>query len=323
LFAFVDREEIEMKTQLLYRIGLFLALACMSFAGSGAAAAQSGGVRNAEYGGVSFRYDASLASGVEGKLVPETIGGGDTAWWMAMPQHLELTLTDFHGSNRPYPAVIYVFPVLSDYGYLTPGNNQDVWLPSVQQLQEILSKHHDLRMTIEQSATSPNQSFWLPYLPPINAVTTPVGKASYYNFTNGKGIRYLVHIAQDVSPPDATSTFYTFQGLTDDGKYYVAATFAAFPPAMQPIPLFQSGDIRDYYRGLMDQFDRISNDAYAPNLDLLEKMMGSLSVEPTELGVLPGMPKTGASDQAANLLAIAATLLVASGLFLMRRSMRV
>ena len=52
--------------------------------------------------------------------------------------------------------------------------------------------------------------------------------AIYLSFRNGTGIRYITHYAQDVAPYTADSFFYTYQGLTSDGKNYVSATFPLY-----------------------------------------------------------------------------------------------
>jgi hypothetical protein len=312
-----------MRLPSLAQWGLVIVVASLMLARNQTAMAQGGGVRNVSFDGISFAYDASLTGGVTSKLVPENIVT-DGGFWLAQPQHIEFNFTDFHGSStQSLSANIYVVPVRSDYTSLTPTENHDLWLPSIQQLQELLSKHPDLRTALEQSSASPHQPVWLPYLPPINAATIATGKVAYLKFRNGVGIRYLVHTTQDVSPPDRDDTAYTFQGLTGDGKYYVAAFFSAFPTAMQPIELFQGDDIRAYYLDLNDRFDRISNDIYTPNLDSLDKMIGSLSVHPQGLGGLPGLPGTGGgveTTQYAGMLILAAFLLLGGGLILARRA---
>jgi hypothetical protein len=307
-----------MKSQLPARIGPFLLIVCLLLTGSQVVLAQSGGVRSVDFGGVSFNYDASLAGGVEAKLVPETIEGGNTPFWMAMPQHIEFTFTGLRGSSdRTMQPTIYVFPVLSDYTYLVPDVSHDVWLPSITQLQNLISNQPDLMQHI--SSLPPDQA-WLPYLPPINAVTNPTGKLGYLSFGNGLGVRYLAQRSQDASPPLPDNTFYTFQGLTTDGNFYVAAFFSAFPTSMPPIDSPQGTDIRSYYLDLISRFDAISNDAYTPNLDLLDKMVGSLRVEPANLGVLPGMPRTGGENDlsiVAALLLVGAYALAVGGLLLL------
>ena len=308
-----------MKSKLPGRMGPFLLVVCLLLTGSQLVFAQSGGVRSVDFGGVSFNYDASLAGGVNAQLVPEAIEGGNTPFWMTMPQHIEFNFTDFQGSDRAMEATIYVFPVLSDYRYLVPDVSHDVWLPNITQLKNLISSQPDLLQHI--SSLTPDQA-GLPYLPPINAVTNPTGKLGYLSFGNGLGVRYLAQASQDASPPRPENTFYTFQGLTTDGNFYVAASFSAFPTSMPPIDPPQGTDIRSYYLGLISRFDAVSNNEYTPNLDLLDKMVGSLNVRPDNLSVLPGMPKTGNENDlstVAALLLVGAYMLTVGGLVLLAR----
>ncbi|MCW3051594.1 MAG: uncharacterized protein JWN14_764 [Chthonomonadales bacterium] len=68
----------------------------------------------------------------------------------------------------------------------------------------------------------------LPYLPVPEAAQMLHADAIYLSFKNGTGIRYITHYAQDVAPYTAGCFFYTYQGLTNDGKTYVSATFPLY-----------------------------------------------------------------------------------------------
>jgi hypothetical protein len=92
---------------------------------------------------------------------------------------------------------------------------------------------------------------------------------------------------------------------------------------MQPAEPFQGTDLRSYYLGVIDRFDSISNIAYTPNLDLLDKMIGSLDVHPTGISDTPGMPSTGADTEwmaAMRLRALAGVMLCTGALLHSRRS---
>jgi hypothetical protein len=308
-------------TRLFRPLGVIAFAATLVLLSSATATAQSGGMRDANFDGVSFRYDASLTGGIEPKLVPETVATADMPYWMAQPQHIEFNFSDFHGSStQSLPPTIYVFPVRSEYASLTTGD-QDFWLPTVQALRQLLTSQPDPQSLVAQLSKAPGSPPTIGVLPPVNAVSTVIGKLGYLSFRNGLGIRSLVQVAQDASPPDRDSTLYTFQGLTADGKYYVAAYFPAFPSAMQPIGLFQGSDIRAYYLNLIERFNGINNDAYTPNLDNVDKMIGSLDVHPTGLNVLPGMPSTGGDGEEATVIGLAAlaSLMICAGGLVYRR----
>jgi hypothetical protein len=313
-----------MRPRSFAQLGLILVAASLMLLSNRAATAQSGGMRNVDFDGVSFSYDASLAGGVESTVVPEAVVTGGSGTWLASPQHIEFNFTDFHGSSAKWQTpTISIFPVRSDYTSLTPDEKQDLWLPRIQALQQVLSTHPDPQTMIQQMTISQGSPPEMGYLPPINAATVLTGKLGYLRFQNGLGIHFLVQTSQDASPPGPDNTSYTFQGLTNDDKYYMAAFFSAFPTTIAPIQPPTADNIRGYYLDLIDRFDKISNDAYTPNLDILDKMIGSLSVHPTNLGDLPGLPNTGDEApiaQTGNWFLLTGFLLLCGGLALLRRA---
>jgi hypothetical protein len=74
----------------------------------------------------------------------------------------------------------------------------------------------------------------IPFLPAFNAAQMFHSNEKILEFQNGKGIRFLTQYGQAPYPVNNESLFYTFQGMTNDGAYYVAAVLpiqAAFLPA--------------------------------------------------------------------------------------------
>ena len=63
----------------------------------------------------------------------------------------------------------------------------------------------------------------LPFLPAFNAAQMFHSNEQVLKFQSGEGIRFLTQYGQAPYPVNNNSLFYTFQGLTDDGAYYVAA----------------------------------------------------------------------------------------------------
>lgn len=107
-----------------------------------------------------------------------------------------------------------------------------------------------------------------PFMPPTT--TTPLFQAQLQslNFQNGSGLRYLSQYTPANIGPD--SAFYTYQGLTNDGQYYVAAFF--------PV----SGNL---FNGLSPDNATASLNAgapadFSPNLQTLDAIVASLLVTP-------------------------------------------
>ena len=63
----------------------------------------------------------------------------------------------------------------------------------------------------------------MPFLPLFNAAQVMHTHLQYLDFKNGQGLRYLTEFDQGIIPINNYELIYTYQGLTGDGKYYVAA----------------------------------------------------------------------------------------------------
>lgn len=62
----------------------------------------------------------------------------------------------------------------------------------------------------------------LPFLPRVPAAQLLNGAAKLVAFGGGRGVRYLTAFSQELAPVTRGQVFYTFQGLTNDGKFYVS-----------------------------------------------------------------------------------------------------
>jgi hypothetical protein len=79
--------------------------------------------------------------------------------------------------------------------------------------------------------------------------------------------------------------FYSFQGVTRDGRYYVAAVLPVNYPGLPenamaqltPTDLFWS-DFPSYMAGVQKTFDEARSGAFSPDLTSLDAMMASLEV---------------------------------------------
>jgi hypothetical protein len=89
-----------------------------------------------------------------------------------------------------------------------------------------LTQLRDLLRTRPALASVPE----LPYLPLPNAAQVLHAAGTYLSFPGASGIRYLTLYRQDFSPYLRREVLYTFQGLTNDGRYYVSFTFPVSPP---------------------------------------------------------------------------------------------
>jgi hypothetical protein len=125
----------------------------------------------------------------------------------------------------------------------------------------------------------------LPDLPLQPAGQALLARQNYLAFGSGVGIRYLVRYASDVSPAVQGSVFYTYQGLTSDGKQYVSATFpvrVAILPATLPTNFderaFEQG-YSAYVARLVARLDAADEwTTFTPSLSQLDLVVRSIAV---------------------------------------------
>ncbi len=262
---------------------------------------QAQGVKKqVSYNGISFAYDPSLARGVTAHTLPELKGDANSADWEIHPEEVTFEFRDFaFATTQIAPATIYVFPVKSSYRILNPQDphSQDLWLHEVSTLRALVTQ----RPKLTEPATLEGSN--LPFLPPVNAATILVGKQDYLSFGSGTGLRYLLQLTQQPIPPSHDDTAYSFQGITNDGKYYLAATFPIFlatPPNL-PFPQTNQRDADDYSHRLRAIMDSAPSSDFKPNLDKLDDIIRSLTIDESALtlpsapasAVPVGMPRTG------------------------------
>ena len=125
----------------------------------------------------------------------------------------------------------------------------------------------------------------LPFLPLANARQLFHGQERYLSFEGGEGIRYLAFYAQDAFPVNNVGLFYTFQGMTGDGAYYVSASF---PVSTATLPDNVSFDDFDYETLSADYgahaaevaalLNPLDGDDFNPDLALLDALLQSLDL---------------------------------------------
>ncbi len=92
---------------------------------------------------------------------------------------------------------------------------------------------------------------------------------------------------QALYPADQQNVFYAYQGITNDGKYYVSAIF---PIANHQLPLDGSSTIDDwnafydhyetYLWQVTDMLNNAAPDQFTPNMQALDALLASLQVKP-------------------------------------------
>jgi hypothetical protein len=126
-------------------------------------------------------------------------------------------------------------------------------------------------------------------LPPMNAGHMVVTQVAYFDFQNGSGVCFLTQMGQAYYPINNHDLFYTFQGMTHDGEYYVAAILPISHPTLpadgSEIPGGDFDAFADnfeaYAAEVAAQLNAEDAGSFAPSITMLDEMMQSLEVKPT------------------------------------------
>ena len=126
----------------------------------------------------------------------------------------------------------------------------------------------------------------MPFLPLFNAQQVIHSNVQYLDFLDGQGLRYLTEFDQAYIPINNYELIYTYQGLTGDGKYYVAAVLPLNHPTLpadesvtgnEP-PEFSS-DFPAYLANVVETLNPQAANTFTPDLTQLDAMMSSLEIK--------------------------------------------
>lgn len=218
-----------------------------------------------EFNGLRLRFDPSLAFQIQPEVVPAYTDPNGAPWEIA-PEH---TILHFQG----YPLFpeafheprIIIYPI-NEFLALRPELQ-----PTVDELRRLL----DSRPPDVPAGQN------LPFLPPFNAGQVFHTALQYVDFQNGRGLRFLTQYAQAIYPVSSRHLFYTYQGLSNDGRFYVAAVLPVANPILPDENTYTLDDafmdnFTTYLAGVARDLAAQPPDSFTPNLALLDQMVGSL-----------------------------------------------
>lgn len=251
--------------------------------------------RTVKHDGVSLTFDTALAPEVRAATAPasplqEESDKPDGVW----PAHTLFTLHKTPGEafepDKYYPSV-RACPV-DDYRRAFSVSRHYVGL-----MDDALG---ELRALLRKRSRSLARK--VPTLPFPDATDAFHAHVRYLRFARGSGVAYLTQSQQEPSLINNEQMSYEFRGLTDDGRYYVYASFpvaAPFLPADHDSSMTHDGYtlrqfIRDYGKRnenarnaraydayvarIKARLERLPPDRFTPSLRLLDEMLGSLVI---------------------------------------------
>jgi hypothetical protein len=216
---------------------------------------------------LSVYVDPALASSTTCEIVPAS------QMMEIYPQYSKMTLQGYplQGMSFPFPATISFFSV-QDYTALLPDH--------------IAGLVTDMNALISGGLPG---STSLPFLPMFNAAQTFHSNYAQLPFLSGNGIRFLTLFAQYFAPINNNDLFYTYQGLTSDGKYWVSAILpvnhpilpadAVNPPGGQTWEQF-TNNYAAYQAAMITQLEAQTPDSFTPSLLALDGMISTITIQP-------------------------------------------
>jgi hypothetical protein len=126
----------------------------------------------------------------------------------------------------------------------------------------------------------------IPILPPPDAAQVLKTRVKLLPFHGGKGFAFVTAYAQDNVPVANDALFYTFQGLTDDGRYWVAVyypvTASVLPKTSQDSPEAKDYKAFDaHFQAYLKKTVHALEDsktAYTPDLGTLDALARSIEI---------------------------------------------
>ncbi len=209
------------------------------------------------------------------------------------PTHLQFTfrnaVTDLFPDSYPSVGRLYVYPVGGWRG-LYAGYRQEM-----RDVNLLLGRLRSL-LTLRPLYIADEVAI----LPNLSATQVLRSQVSYLNFQSGSGVRFLTTYSQELSPIARSNLFYTFQGMSSDGKYYISfyhpILTAVLPETVADLITADNYDAfvaeyENYLRRITQQINVQDAASFAPTLTQLDTMVRSLRITPA-----PSPAPTSAPD---------------------------
>lgn len=220
-------------------------------------------------GNLTMLIPTGLGSVISCEEVPEE-NEADMPGMGVHPAYYELTIRDYTLQGHFFTAFIDVFPIPRFIEMLgDPVNNRVIFLQNL------------IGGGIPDTEA-------LPLLPFFNAAQMFHAQYNTLAFTNGSGIRFITMYSQAYLPVNNNELFYTFQGLTNDGQYWISAilptTYPGLPDNSDNPPggdwAAFSNQYETYIADTTMQLNANDPNGFNPSLLTLDSMISTISIAP-------------------------------------------
>lgn len=217
-----------------------------------------------ELAGITLDYSA-VAQNMTVETMPGQPGGSGYTIWEAETQYRLLTLQGYPIANNKLKPQIFLYPA-EELASVDENTKKAIT---------------DLKALLQTQQAGEK----LPFLPLFNSVQVIHVQVQYLDFKSGKGVRFLTQYNQAPLPINNDELFYTFQGLTSDGKYYVTAilpvTLPELPSGADVIEQQSSvlNDFQGYLSKLTKNLDQQPASNFSPDLSKLDALVSSIEIK--------------------------------------------
>jgi hypothetical protein len=221
-----------------------------------------------QFNNVGLAIPKGLATGATGETVARVEGVADAPTWDVAPEYTRVTLQGYVTGERFHKPQIFVYPA-----------------EEFAQMNDAAARAMDsLRSILPGTAPLADE---LPHLPPFNAAQMFSAHAQLIDFGSGRGVRYITMYSQAYIPINNNELFYTFQGLTSDGKYYLSVqlpiTAAILDTMVAPdmnSPNFTPDQWETYLDGVTTTLNSMSSVFFSPTIDTLDEFVHTITLSP-------------------------------------------
>lgn len=242
-----------------------------------------------EIAGVSFRCDPALFVEVWGGLVPEKpLQNRDDKPDYVEPERVLLVLygTEAAKQNR----TLFGLPVI-EVARLDGYAKAHALDPA--QSAALDRRAAEIKSLLARRPKSFKGE--IPFMPYAEGAQDFQTHLSYFRFRNGRGVAFLTHYSIEPSLVSDHALTYVFEGVTDDGLYYVSAMFPVVTPAMPHNYTFEEAARRGldftkmntqtfkkahaaYVRRAVRNLARLRPDKFQPDLARLNRLLSTINV---------------------------------------------
>lgn len=217
-----------------------------------------------------FCFPRELATALVASKMPKVEDNGMVGPWEVMPEHYVIEPNGYPLTDTFLKPRIHVIPA-ADYAIMLEG---------------ALMTQNYLMELMESRDPDPTS---LPILPIINAGSVFTSRVTYLETEKLHGVEGLTQLAQSYSVINNHELIYTFQGITNDERYWIGIIL---PITHNSLPADQSGNpFGDDYETFMEQYQTYTgeisqilinspDDTFTPNYAFIQKVVETINYLP-------------------------------------------